>query len=742
MIRKNKLFALLIVIVLSHTVSVAQNKRVNGKFINLSPWLNQNNLPPDVKYTNPKLPPAERVKDLIKHMTFEEKVKLTGGWHGFYFTGIPRLGLRPVVMSDASQGVHLRDKIPTKVSTSFPGMLALASTWDTDLAKTFGEKMGEECRALGVDILLGPGINMYRTSEGGRNYEYMGEDPLLTSLIASSYVQGLQSKKIIAVAKHFIANDQEFCRHMMSSDIDERTLREIYLPPWKSVIENAKIAGLMTGNNLVNGIPNSMNKPLLADILRKEYGFTGMAMTDWQNTIYHPDKQNLVMDSGISLLMPSNETFTSYLSKYLKDNPSKKAEVEKKLEQMDYDNLLPLFKMGTCDRQPVDPSYIPTIEAHKTFARQCAEEAICLLKNENQVLPVSLDKKVLMMGEPEIYSGQGSGFVLGFDHTDFASGLQRVYGQNFKCIVKPTDEEIRNADVVLYRLNKPSGEGEDVPFYEPAEINKEISHCASLNPNVVVIISANNGLDMPWLPEVKGVLYAYFLGQERGNALANVISGKVNPSGHLPFTLEKKFEDSPAPEFNYLGGKPYWHGDNSYYKDYWLGRPNAKIPEFAPFVKPGEVIHKTYSEGIFIGYRWYEKNNIAVSFPFGFGLSYTTFKLNTIKLSSSTVSGSGVLKVQCSITNTGSVAGTEVVQLYIHESRARVERPVKELKGFRKVFLQPGETKLVDFTISRKDLSYWDVQSHQWKADSGDFEALVGSSSANIELSAKFKLLK
>ncbi len=742
MIQKNKLFIAFIIIVLSHTASIAQNNRVTKETVTLTPWVNQNNLPTDVKYTNLKLSPSERAKDVIKHMTFEEKVQLTGGWKGFYFTGIPRLGLRPVVMSDASQGVHLRSKIPTKVSTSFPGMLALASTWDPDLAKTFGEKMGEECRALGIDILLGPGINMYRTSEGGRNYEYMGEDPYLTSEIACNYIQGLQSKKVIAVAKHLIANDQEFCRHMMSSDVDERALREIYLPPWEAVIEKGGIKGVMTGNNLLNGIPNSMNKPLLADVLRKEYGFSGIAMTDWQNTIYHPAKQNLVLNSGISLLMPTNETFANYLSTYLENNPSKKAEVERELDQMVYDNLLPLFEMGVYDRQAVDSSYLPSIKEHKIFARKCAEEAICLLKNENHLLPVSLGKKVLMMGGPEVYSGQGSGFVLGFDHTDFASGMQNVYGQNFKCIVKPSDEEIRNADVVLYRLNKPAGEGEDVPFYEPAEVNPEIIHCASLNPNVVVIISAGNGLDMPWLPKIRGVLYTYFLGQERGNALADIISGKVNPSGHLPFTLEKKFEDSPAPEFNYLGGKPYWHGDNSYYKDYWMGKPNAKVPEFAPFVKPGEVIHKTYKEGIFIGYRWYEKNKIAVSFPFGFGLSYTTFKYNSINLSSSSISGSDILKVKCSISNSGPVAGAEVVQLYIHDDNASVERPVKELKGFKKIFLQPGETKQVDFVINREDLSFWDTQSHNWKAGKGKFNVLIGSSSNNITLSGKFNLLK
>ena len=711
-------------IILLQTSSIAQNKPRS-----------------EAKYLNKKFSPAERARDVIKHMTFEEKLQLTGGEKGKYFPGISRLRLRSVLMSDASQGVHLNGKIPGQVSTSFPGMLALAATWNPKLAKTFGEKMGEECRALGIDILLGPGINMYRTSEGGRNYEYMGEDPCLTSEIACNYILGLQSKKVIAVAKHLIANDQEFCRHMMSSDADERTLREIYLPPWEAVIKKAGVKGVMAGNNLLNGIPNSMNKPLIEDLLRKEYGFSGMAMTDWQNTIYHPAKQNLVLSSGISLLMPTNETFADYLSKYIAANPSKKTEAERGLDQMVYDNLLPLFQMGVYDRSAVDSSCLPTIKEHQSFARQCAEEAICLLKNENQILPVPFGKKILMMGTPETYSGKGSGFVKGFNHTDFATGLQEVYGQNFKCIIQPSDDEIKNADVVLYRLDKPAGEGEDIPFYEPAVINDEINHCTSLNQNVIVIITASNGLDMPWLSKVKGVLYTYFLGQERGNALADIISGKVNPSGHLPFTIEKKFEDSPAPEFNYLGGKPYWHGDNSYYKDYWLGKPGAKIPEFAPFIKPGEVIHTKYNEGIFIGYRWYEKKKIPVSFPFGFGLSYTTFKYNWIKLSSNSISDSGTLKVQCSISNSGKIAGAEVIQLYIHDSKASVIRPVKELKGFKKIFLKAGETRVVDFIINRKDLSFWNIKSHNWKAEKGEFDALIGSSSADIKIKAKFKLL-
>ncbi|HYW95177.1 MAG TPA: glycoside hydrolase family 3 N-terminal domain-containing protein, partial [Bacteroidales bacterium] len=537
-----------------------------------SPLQKRSPLPEHALYNNPDLSPESRALDLINYLTFREKLEMTGGWERFYFPGFPRLGLRPVRMSDASQGIRLmRGQKDTLVSTSFPCMLALASTWDPDLAESFGEKMGEECRALGIDILLGPGINMYRTSEGGRNYEYMGEDPYLTSEIVTSYVTGLQSRKIIATAKHFICNDQEFCRHIESSDVSQRALREIYLPPWKAAIEDAGLKAVMTGNNMVNGIPCSMNKPLIQDILRDEYGFTGIAMTDWQNTCYHPERQNLVLPSGESLLMPTNKTFADYLVDYVIEHLEKKDEVEAELNTMIYHNLLTFFEMGIYDRRPADPAYESKIEQHKTFARKCAEEAICLLKNQDDILPISQGKKILMMGEPEIHSGQGSGFVEGYDHIDFCEGLENVYGDDFTCIVSPSDEEIQNADVVFYRLNKAAGEGHDVPFDAPKGAKEEILHCAALNPNIVVIISSGNGLDMSWLPEVRGVLWTYFLGQERGPALAAVVSGKTSPSGHLPFTIEKAFKDSPDPTFNFLGGKPYWQGDNKAYKEYWLG---------------------------------------------------------------------------------------------------------------------------------------------------------------------------
>lgn len=353
--------------------------------------------------------PEERAKDVLHQLTFEEKLTLTGGYQNFCYPGVARLGLRAVTMADASQGIRLSSITSNGKSVSFPGMQALAATWNPQIAETFGKSIGEECIAHGVDILLGPGINMQRLSVGGRNYEYMGEDPLLTSRIAVPYVQGLQSQKILATAKHFIGNDQEYCRHIASSDIDERTLREIYLRPWEAVIRKAGLKALMTGNNLVNGVPCSMHQPLLDDVLRKEFGFAGIAMTDWQNTNYFESLQYLVAPSGLSLMMPVNQTFSKYVKDFTRQYPWRKGQMEVQLDSMVFANLVTLFSMGVYDRGPVDPSYLEKLEAHKALARQVAEEAICLLKNEGNILPIAKSKTILLTGEPEIHTGTGGG---------------------------------------------------------------------------------------------------------------------------------------------------------------------------------------------------------------------------------------------------------------------------------------------------------------------------------------------
>jgi len=679
-------------------------------------------------YLNPNAPPEERALDVINRLTFEEKLQLTGGYKFFCFPGVSRLGLRPATMADASQGIRLKTisgKIP---STSYPGMLALAATWNIEIAQKFGLNMGRECRAQGVDILLGPGMNMQRLSVGGRNYEYMGEDPLLTSKMSSAYIRGLQSQKILATAKHFIANDQEFCRHIASSDVDERALREIYLPPWENAIKSAGLKSIMTGNNAINGLPAVMNKPLMKDIIRNEYGFTGITMSDWQNSNYHVFMQHLILNSGHSLLMAKNDAFREYVEEQIKQYPQEKKAIEYYLNQMVYRNLLPLFQMGVYDRFNADSSYFQYRVQEQLFAKKCAEEAICLLKNEDDILPVGLNQKILLTGGVEPFSGTGSGFVEGYKHTSFAEGLEKVYNR-FTYQKNPSDNLIKDADVVFYNLNIEGGEGYDVAFIDSSGVNKQIFHLLELNKNVVILINACNGFPMPWKNEVKGILYNFFLGQERGNALANIISGKVNPSGRLPFTIEEAFKDSPDPDFNYLGGKPFWYGDNSYYKEYWKGNDIKTEVEIAKYIKPHQFVHIPYNEGVFIGYRWYQKYNKPYHFAFGYGLSYTQFKFDKPILNTHVIYQNDSISLSLNVKNTGKSAGSEVVQLYIGDEESTVERPVKELKAFQKVYLEPGESKKVNFIILGKDLAFWDIISHKWKIEEGKFTIYIGKSS-------------
>ena len=681
-------------------------------------------------YADPSADPSSRVHDLLRRMTFEEKLRMTGGWNKFMFNGVDRLGIRPVSMADGGQGIRLKTSIIKTKSTTFPSAQALAATWNRDLATRFGCDLGEECRALGVDLLLGPGINLQRLSVGGRNFEYFGEDPFLTRSMAVAYIRALQETGIVAVPKHFIGNDQDFCRHIASSNIDERTLREIYLQPWEGVYVDAQCKGMMTGNNLVNGTPVHMSRELIEGILRKEYGFSGIAMTDWQNSSYYPAWQEKVLVSGETLMMPDNGTLMQYINREIAESPQRAAEIETLVEKMLYHSLLPLFEMGIYDRPSYIPAHNDTFEAHKETVRHIAEEAITLLKNENSILPIPATKRILLAGKSEYFCGNGSGFVTGYDHTDFCTGLKKIYGQNFQYIEHPSEEEIKAADVVLFNLVKDTGEGKDIPFEEPAEQIAELRHIAALHPNVVVLITAANTFPMDWLDDVQGVLWCYYLGQERGNALANIISGRVSPSGKLPFTIEKSFQDSPAPTFNYLGGNPYWRGNNEY-RSYWLGLTEQTVDDdFSQWVRPGEILQVPYREGIFIGYRWYDRHNIPVIFPFGYGLSYATFEYSNIRCENR-LAEEGMAYVSVEVTNTSSIPAKEVVQLYVTDVQCSVERPQKELKAFEKVSLAGRETKTVTLKLDMRAFSFWDIKTHQWRAEPGEFRISVGGSSTN-----------
>ncbi|MGI8636252.1 MAG: glycoside hydrolase family 3 N-terminal domain-containing protein, partial [Segetibacter sp.] len=433
----------------------------------------RDNLPDNAVYINRNAPPEARAKDVISRLTFDEKLMLTGGWKQMHFPAVERLGLPPVYFSDASQGIHIKDLcVKVGKSTAFPATIALAATWNPELAYAYAKSISEECRAWGISVLLGPGMNMYRNAEGGRNFEYLGEDPFLTSKLSVSYVKGLQDAGAIATIKHFIGNEQEFARHIANIKIGERALREIYLPPFEASIKDGKALAVMTGNNVVNGYPGAANKPLTNDILRKEYGFKGAVMSDWANSTFWPEQQNIELTSGHSLLMDNNEVFANYVRKEIKDHPERKQDIEKDVDAMVFYNLYTFFKGGIYDRSYRDPALLSTFDAHKKVALQTAEEGITLLKNNNHILPIkpASVKKIVVLGTDEalkVYTGKGSGMVQGYEHVDYLTGLKNVYGNKIVYKKDISEREISSADVVLYFITRPSGEGFDVDFNLP-----------------------------------------------------------------------------------------------------------------------------------------------------------------------------------------------------------------------------------------------------------------------------------
>jgi beta-glucosidase len=681
-------------------------------------------LPAGAVYADPNAAAEARAADVVTRLSFDEKLALTGGLKLFYFPGVTRLGIPPVYFADATQGIHEKHIcVDIKESTAFPSGQALAATWNRDLASRYAAAIGEETRAWGIGVLLGPGLNLYRNSEGGRNFEYFGEDPYLAAQVGVAYIRGMQGAGAIATAKHFIGNEQEFVRHVADVQIGERALREIYLPPFEAAIHDGGVLAVMTGNNLVNGHPGAADTPLEQGVLRDEYGFRGAIMSDWANSMYWTAaRQGEEIGSGHSLLMADNALFAQWVHQDLIAHPERKPAIEKALDTMAKENLYSFFKAGIYDRPTRDASLVARIETHQEIARAVADESITLLKNEGGILPLlpSSEAAIAVVGTDDalsVYGGKGSGAVKGYNHVDFLAGLRAVYGDKVTRVAVDDDTAIRASRVVLYMVTKPAGENFDVPFDIPG-MTESVDRLASLNPNLIVVFSGGNGFPMPWLPKVKGLLFAYLLGQQRGNALADVISGKISPSGRLPFSIEKNFSDSPAFDYNKLPDGTYG----------WSGSRGGSLKAQKDF----GTVPIRYNEGIYIGYRWYEHKNIAVQFPFGFGLSYTTFRYDNVKSSATVLKPKQAVTVSVKITNTGAHEGKEVVQLYVHPIAPSIDRPTRELKGFTKVDLAPGESKAVSFTVVPEDLRYWDTATHAWKVDHGSYDLLVGASSADI----------
>jgi len=801
----------------------------------------------------------KRAEALLAKMTLQEKIQIIGGINDFYIQAIPRLGLPALRMSDGPLGVH-----DYGATTAYPAGISLAASWDTDLAKRVGTMMGKDARARGVHIILAPGMNIYRAPMNGRNFEYFGEDPYLASRMAVSVIKGIQGQGVIATAKHFTANNMEYGRLDHSSDVDERTLREIYLPAFEASVKEAKVGAVMDAYNLVNGVYMTQNAFLNKTVLKKEWGFDGILMSDWGAT----HDGIAAANGGLDLEMPSAAFMNQEtLLPALQRGEVSLATIDDKVRRI----LRKSIEFGFYDRGQDLPDIPLLSQDGRQIALEEARGGMVLLKNENHLLPLDKAKikTIAVLGPdayPAVIGGGGSSQTKPYNSVSYLEGISKYLGPSVRVLsaaedlpldsiidatdfftspggpkglkgeyfnnqalegppaLVRTDEKVSfhwgegsyakdgpvdhfsvrwtgffvpqteddykfyvsaddgvrlflnddriiddwqrhgetldvasahlqagkpykirleyfeevgtatarfgiaaatqklsdktrqiaaGADAVILCMGfDPSteSEGADRTFRLPGGQDNFVQQISAVNKNVVVVLTAGGNVDMTrWIDRVPGLLHAWYPGQEGGTALAQILFGEFSPSGKLPITFERRWEDNPVFE--------------SYYP------------------KQGEK-RVAYKEGIFLGYRHFDRSTVKPLFPFGFGLSYTTFQYNNLTISPASSDASAPITVSFDIKNVGASEGAEVAQVYVGDSHASIPRPVKELKGFAKVSLRLGETKRISVSLDRRSFSLFDAPSHGWKAEPGEFAILIGSSSANIELQGKFTLTR
>ncbi|WP_291857079.1 glycoside hydrolase family 3 C-terminal domain-containing protein [Marinilabilia sp.] len=711
-------------------------------------------------YLDDTKPVEERVEDAISQMTLDDKIAIIHAQSKFSSPGVPRLGIPELWMTDGPHGIRtevLWDEWEQAGWTNdsviaFPALTCLASTWNEDLSLLYGQSIGEEARFREKDVLLGPGVNIYRSPLNGRNFEYMGEDPYLASTMVVPYIKGVQENGVAACVKHYALNNQETDRHTINVNVDDRALYEIYLPAFKAAVQEGNAWAIMGSYNRYQNQQGCHNERLLVEILRNEWGFDGAVVSDWggvHNTM-EAIKNGLDLEFGTwtdGLTMGATNTYDSYhlanpYRKLIKSGEVGTEELDQKVR-----NVLRLnFRTAMNRNKPWGSLGSPE---HSRAARKIAEEGIVLLKNENDVLPIDIDKaeKIAVIGENAIKMmtvGGGSSSLKALYEISPLDGLRERVGTQAEVVyargyvgdatgsyngvvtgqdlteVRSADELMKealevaeDADYVIFvgGLNKSQhqdSEGADrLSMDLPYNQDKLIRKLAGINTNLVVVNISGNAVAMPWVDEVPAIVQGWYLGSETGTALASVLVGDANPSGKLPFSFPVKLNDNSA---HSVGGFP------------------------------GEDGQVHYTEGIFVGYRWHERENIEPLFSFGHGLSYTTFKYGKVTANKTELNPDGKITFSVEVKNTGKREGSEIVQLYIHDMQASVARPVKELKGFKKVSLQPGETKTVTFTIDKTALSFFDAEKHVWVAEPGDFEAVIGASSADVKSKIRFSL--
>lgn len=649
-----------------------------------------------------------KYKDIIREMTLEEKASLMSGKDFWQSQNIDRLGIPSMFLSDGPHGIRkqaaaadhlgLNASIP---ATCFPTAATVANSWNVELVEKMGKYLGKEAVAQKVNVLLGPGINMKRNPLCGRNFEYYSEDPYLAGKMAAGLIRGIQLNGISACVKHFAVNNQEERRMVIDTIVDERTLREIYLTAFEIAVNEGKTKTVMSSYNMLNGTHTNENMHLMRDILRDEWGFDGVVVTDWGGS----NDRVAGLLAGNELEMPTTDGETD---KEIVE-AIKSGKIQEEVLDECVDRLLDLIFMT---EKVIEKPHIDfDTKEHHQMAQKVAEESIILLKNEGNILPLKKDAKVAVIGdfaEEARYQGAGSSIVnptilnhtldcldeSGIKAIGYEPGFER-YGKKDKKKISKACELASRADVVLLYIGLDEvteAEGLDRQNMQIPENQIELLHALyEVNGNIVVVLSCGSAVEMPWIDRVKGLVHGYLSGQAGAKAVLNVLTGKVNPSGKLAESYPIRYEDTPS----------YHHF-------------------------PGKEVSVEYREGPYIGYRYYDTANVPVLFPFGYGLSYTTFAYADLS-----VNRKGVT---FSITNTGNHAGSEIAQLYVGCKSDAIFRPKKELKGFKKVYLQPGETKEITISFDDKTFRYFNVKTNQWEIEDAEYEIMIGASSVDIRL--------
>ena len=650
-----------------------------------------------------------KIKEIVAKMTLEEKAALTSGLDNWSTKGVDHLGVPKLRMSDGPHGLRLDPSIGEDKNTSavcFPADCLTASSFDTEVAKMVGKGIAEECLAEHVEIILGPALCTKRSPLCGRNFEYMSEDPFIAGEMSAAYINGVQSKGVGTSAKHFFANSQEHRRLTSSSNADERTLRELYLTNFEIAIKKAQPWTVMASYNKINGTYATEHTKYIEDMLYGEWGYTGFVVSDWGAT---HDRVGAVK-GGTALTMPSDT-----------DNDYKIVEAVNsgELDEKQLDKLCERIIEVTYRAKESKVEKVRNFEEALSCAQNAAEQSIILLKNDG-VLPINKDKKVAFIGkyaQTPRYQGGGSSHINSYrvsSALDAVKGLAVVtYAEGYVDNTEKTDEalkaeaiQVANAvDVAIVFAGLPESfesEGYDRNHMRmPACQNELIEAVAEANPNTIVVLHNGAPIEMPWIDKVKGVVETYLAGDAVGGAIVNILFGKVNPSGRLPESFPKQLEHSSS----YL----FYTGDND---------------------------NVEYREGVFVGYRYYETKKIDVLFPFGYGLSYTTFEYSNLQLDKENIdSEKETLIVSVDVTNTGTIEGKEVVQLYVAPHKGVIIRPIKELKGFTKINLKPGETNTVTFTLDKRSFAYWCNEINEWQVESGNYDIVIGKNAHDVVLS-------